>query len=307
MIFSLLMPTFFAVVAVIVPGDAAVSLKTAEQVHRYGHIDGTLYPPSLLEELCRSPASLESLKRLKFILSSGSPLEKSAGEGLSRMTKLVNLMGMTECCALPIFQQSAPDWNCFRFHPFLDYRMESHYDDMFELVLTRTDRSKECSTAFHHYPHLQEFRTKDLYVKHPTKEDLWIYCGRTDDLIILSHGQTLDPTAMEAIINGHPHVRSTIIGGEGRARPFVLVEPAIDPRSPNCDRNTLLDEIWPVVEKTNGSCSEYVRLTRPLVILSSPGKPFERLAKGSVDRRNTLREYQHEIDAAYNKLIPKEG
>lgn len=307
MAFTLLVPTFFNVVAVIAPGDAPVSVEIAEQMHRYGHVDGVVYPPSLLEAFCRSPASLESLERMKYIFSTGAPLDNSAGDRLSKVAKLVNLIGSTECNCFPIFQQSPPDWSCFRFHPFLDYRMESCHGGTFELVLTKTDRSHACTTTFHHLPHLQEFRTRDLYVKHPSKDDLWIYHGRTDDLIILSHGQTLDPMAMEAMINGHPHVRSAIIGGDGRARPFLLVEEAIDTRSPDNDRNRRLDEIWPVVEEANGLCSEYVRLIRPLVILSSPEKPFARLAKGSVDRRKTLREYQPEIDAAYNKLDPKEG
>lgn len=146
-----------------------------------------------------------------------------------------------------------------------------------------------------------------MYVKHPTREDLWIYHGRTDDLIILSHGQKLDPTTMEAMMNGHRHVRSAIIACDGRAHPFLLLEQAIDPRSPDHGRNTLLGDIWPVVEEANGLCSEYVRLTRPPVILSSAGKPFERLGKGSVDRQGILREYQNEIDAAYDKLNPTEG
>ncbi len=301
-------PDLLWVVAVMAPGDEPVSVETATQLHRYGNVEGVFYPPSLLEEFCRSPVSVKSLERLKFIFYGGSILGKSAGDVLSKTTKLVNIIGTTECSGFPGFQQSPADWSCFKFHPLLGYRMESRHGGTFELVLIQTARSKEFSTTFHHYPHLQEFRSKDLFVKHPTKEDLWIYHGRTDDLIALSHGQKLDPTSMEATITGHPHVRSAIIGGEGRARPFLLVEQAGEQRSPNHEQNTLqLDELWPVVEEANGLCSEYVRLTRPLVIFSSAEKPFERLGKGSVDRRNTLRVYQHEIDAAYDKLNAKEG
>ena len=308
MFYSLILPTFFAVVAVIAPGDGPVSVETATQLQRYGNVEGVFYPPSLLEEFCRSPVSVKSLERLEFILYGGSILAKSAGEVLSKTAKLVNLIGSTECGFYPVFQQSPANWSCFKFHPLLGYRMESRHGGTVELVLIQTDRSKEFSTTFHHYPHLQEFRSRDLYVKHPTKEDLWIYHGRTDDLIALSHGQKLDPTSMEATINGHPYVRSAIIAGEGRALPFLLVELASEPRSPTHEQNTLLlDELWPVVEEANGLCSEYVRLTRPLVIFSSGEKPFERLGKGSVDRRITLRVYQHEIDAAYDKLNAKDS
>ena len=307
MLFALLVPAFFGTVAVIGPGDAPVTVEAAEQVQQFGHVDGVMYPPSLLEDFCRSSASLKSLGSMKFIFYGGSPLEKSAGEVLSKRAKLISLLGTTECFLFPVFQQDQSDWSCLRFHPLLGYRMESRHSEMYEFVLIQTGGSKGCSATFHHYPHLKRFSTRDLFVKHPTKEDLWIYSGRTDDLIILSHGQTLDPTTMEAMISSHQHVRSTIIGGEGRVRPFLLLEAAIDAPSSDLDRNTLLDDIWPVVEQANSLSSEYVRLTRPLVILCPPEKPFQRQAKGSVDRRNTLREYQYEIDTAYKKLEPKEG
>ncbi|KAI9871439.1 MAG: hypothetical protein M1830_002912 [Pleopsidium flavum] len=185
--------------------------------------------------------------------------------------------------------------------------MEPRHGGTYELVLHQTDKPKDSSSIFHVYPHLKEYRTKDLWLKHSTNEDLWRYHGRTDDLIILSHGEDLDPIDMKAVIERHARVRSAIIAGEGRIRPFLLLEAAVDSPSSDEDREKMVEDIWPIVQKANGLCSEYVQLTRPLIIITSAEKPLKRLAKGSVDRRNSLGEYQLEIDAVYDKVKPKTG
>jgi acyl-coenzyme A synthetase/AMP-(fatty) acid ligase len=58
---------------------------------------------------------------------------------------------------------------------------------------------------------LDEFAIKDLYAKHPTKPDRWLYKGRADDLTVLSSGEKLNPLDMEACINEHPAVKASLI------------------------------------------------------------------------------------------------
>jgi hypothetical protein len=52
---------------------------------------------------------------------------------------------------------------------------------------------------------------KDLYTPHPTKPDLWVYKGRTDDMLVLSSGEKVRPLPMEAIINTHPAVKDCLM------------------------------------------------------------------------------------------------
>lgn len=304
---SLLYPAFFETIAILGPGSAPLSVDIANQVLRFGHVDGALYPPSLLEDICRSAAALETIKTLKFVIFGGSPLKKAVGDLLSKQVKLMDYIGSTEVGSYPLFQLEPTDWDYFRFHPFFEFEMEPRSGGTYELVLHHTDKSKDFSSIFHLYPHLKEYRTKDLWLKHPTKKDLWRYHGRTDDLIVLSHGEDLDPTHMEAVIQRHARVRSAIVAGEGRIRPFLLLEPVVDSSSSDEDRKEMIDDIWPIVQVANGLCSEYVKLTRPLIVITSPEKPLKRLAKGSVDRRDSLREYQLEIDAVYDGVEPKTG
>ena len=45
-----------------------------------------------------------------------------------------------------------------------------------------------------------------------------------DDLIVLSHGKKIYTSRMEWLVQEHPLVRTALIGGHGRPRPFLLVE-----------------------------------------------------------------------------------
>ncbi|KAI9871438.1 MAG: hypothetical protein M1830_002911 [Pleopsidium flavum] len=100
---SLLYPAFFRTIVVLGPGSGPVSVDIADQVHRFGHVDGALYPPSLLEDICRCPAALENMKTLKFIIFGGSPLKVETGDFLSKHTKLMNYIGSTEVGSYPLF------------------------------------------------------------------------------------------------------------------------------------------------------------------------------------------------------------
>lgn len=302
---SLLFPAIFEMITVIGPGSAPVTVDVADQVHRFGNVEGVLYPPSLLEDIIRSPAAFEALKKLKIVVFGGAPIEKSAGEILSKTINIMNFMGGTEVAFYPVLQVEPEDWNYFKFHPFFGHEMEPCGEGIYEQVIHQTTQSREASGLFQIYPELKVYRTKDLFLKHPTKEGLWSYHGRTDDLIILSHGQTLDPITMEAVIKRHPRVRSVIIAGDGRKHPLVLIEPTDDALSSKEERENLTDDIWPSIQEANKLSSDYVQLTRPLVIVAAPGKPFTRLGKGSVDRRNTVRDYEAEIAAAFDGLEPK--
>jgi hypothetical protein len=52
-----------------------------------------------------------------------------------------------------------------------------------------------------------EYRTKDLFTLYPTLSDYWICYGYTDDIIIFSNIEKLNPVTIEAIVMGHPKVK----------------------------------------------------------------------------------------------------
>ena len=151
-----------------------------------------------------------------------------------------------------------------------------------------------------HLSDLDEYPTKDLWAKHPSREGLWEFAGRMDDLVILSHGEDLFASKIERVIESDARIKTALIGGEGQKRPFLileLVEGIVSSAGPA--KPALVASIWPAIEKANELCSEYVRLSKELTILASASKPLIRTAKGTVARRDSLALYAEEIIMLY--------
>ena len=99
--------------------------------------------------------------------------------------------------------------------------------DTFELVLFADASTEKKSALNHNSPNVREWRTKDLFKRHPdaAKPNLWSYYGRIDDIIVLSTGQEFNPVPMEMVIQGHPLFGGALIVGQGKSRAALLVEP----------------------------------------------------------------------------------
>jgi len=66
-------------------------------------------------------------------------------------------------------------------------------------------------------------------------------------------------------------------------------------------RDEVLDKIWPAIEEANKIITEEARLSRDLVLIASPDKPFQRTLKGTLSRRAVLAMYEAEIDELYKR------
>ncbi len=103
------------------------------------------------------------------------------------------------------------DWNYIHFHPWGGYTFRQKSEDLFEQFQTRDSKFDLFQAFMQTFPDQDEFPIKDLYAKHPTKPDRWLYKGRADDVIVLSNGEKLNPLDMEACINDHPAVKASLI------------------------------------------------------------------------------------------------
>lgn len=285
------------------PGTRPLSADLVEEVHKQVPVDGGLYPPSILEEMCKSTRGLEVLTRLEFVMYTGAPLSRSAGDILSRHIKVHSTVGSTEVGVFPVILSSSEDWNYFHFHPYFGYEMKLHGESGgYELILHRDPALHSYQSVFHLYPQSKTYHTKDLFIPHPTKPDLWKYQGRIDDLIILSHGEDLNPVEMEKVISQDPSIRAVVIGGKGRNAPFAIVERVDQTPVDEKDRNYCVSQLWPSFIEANRKCSRYVQLQQSHIIFTSPDKPLLRTLKGSIDRRKSLMAYESEIDGLFASL-----
>ncbi|MCJ1347966.1 hypothetical protein MMC31_006196 [Peltigera leucophlebia] len=305
MLLALQMTIFLSTVMVMGPASVLppAADTVAQIIIRHGAVESSLMPPSLIEDLCADPSSLELIrKQVKYIDFAGAPLRQRVGNLLAPYLRLMPGIGSTE--ARPYWPRArnddlnpAEDWKWYSFRPSMGIFFEQRTKGgLYELVFRRQEGCERWQQIFHMYPNLDEYSTKDLWAKHPTREGLWEFAGRMDDLIILSHGEDLFASKIERVIEGDSRVKTALVGGEGRKRPFLileLIEGIVNSAEP--ENPALTANIWPAIEKANEFCSEYVRLSRELTIFASPSKPLMSTAKGTVARRDSLALYAKEI------------
>lgn len=280
-------------------GPFPPSTEIVNAVHVHGRVDqSTLAPPTIVE-IARNLEYLENISRLECISSGGGPVPKAIGDIIITKARLFQGMGSTECGIFPVQIPDDPaDWHYIHISPFLGQEYRPVSDDLYEQVIVRRPDLEPLQGAFATFPELQEYSMKDLYSKHPTKENMWMYRGRTDDIIVYSTGEKLNPLQMEGIINAHPAVNASLIFGLGRFQSSLLVEAASSPTS-DAEKEQLLDTIWPSIETANQTCPSFGRIHRNMVTFTTAEKPMLRAGKGTVQRKLSTDMYAAELNALY--------
>lgn len=120
-------------------------------------------------------------------------------------------MGVTEGSLFPVVQAEREDWYYHHFHPAGGYTFHQRTEELWEQYQTRNPKLDKFQAFMQTFPDMDEVATKDLYSKHPTKPGRWLYRGRTDDVIVLSNGEKVNPVDMEDCINSHPAVKATLV------------------------------------------------------------------------------------------------
>ncbi len=284
--------------------------------------------PSHIEAVGRSDSALETLSTLRMVCVGGAPLAPEIGAALNKRTNLVSVMGASELgLVLSLVPQNKADWEYFEWNPNYGVRMDACGDAdaagknendnnnntlFFELVIPRSGggggAGRDIHGIFHTFPHLKtEYRTKDVFSRHPTRPNLWKYEGRLDYTITLADGTKINPVPMEKVIEGHRLVSRAVVIGQRRPRAAVLVEPAEGEEAEELIRDSgssvsaFARAIWSSVEQANRLVPDQGRIGIMRVGLASAEKPFRTTPKGSTQRRKVLEEYAAEIDGIYER------
>ena len=292
---------FLNMVLVMGPNTPATGSQVLA-VLQNANVQGAVIPPLLIQAVSDQTGGVDALRKLYALYFAGAPIARHVAVQLNGHCKLVPAAGSTETGAAFISVRSGEQdqWEYYRWRDSNGVRFDRKSEQLFELVFYRRPDLERFQQIFRVYPHLNEYRSGDLWTQHPTRADLWKYAGRTDDMVIFSHGEDLHATGMEQVIQEHPKIRAALIGGDGRSRPFLLLDLLPGERDHGEQHQTrLLDEIWPFVEKANEKCSDYVKLTRDLVLFTQAGRPLPLTAKETVVRRKALELYQAEIRQLY--------
>ncbi|RWA04794.1 hypothetical protein EKO27_g10315 [Xylaria grammica] len=264
----------------------------------------TFLPPSILEDISHSEDFMLKLSRLDMVFFGGGNLAREAGDRLVKhKVPILNLINATEFGSYPIYFHRDPElWAYFKFNSEIfgaDWR-PSH-DDTYELFVVRKDKKPGLRGFFYTFPDLDEYSTKDLYKRHPKYPDFWIYHGRADNIIVFSNGEKLNPVTIEEIVQDHPGVQGALVIGSNRFQAGLLLEPVKNFEDEE-EKRRFIDSVWPLVEKANINTVAHGQISRELVAVASPNKPFLRSGKGGIQRVSTVQLYAEEIASLYANI-----
>ncbi|KAK4544963.1 hypothetical protein LTR36_003868 [Oleoguttula mirabilis] len=277
------------------PVSAELILEVLQQTKPWGGI----FAPSMLEQISSTPNGLDVLAELKYVFYGGAPLAHDSGERIKERTVVSPLIGTTEAGFIPVLLPAEKaDWEYFEWSPGSGVNMEPEDDGLYEMVIKREDRKYQ--GLFHTFPHLDAWRTNDLWERHATKPTLWLYKGRKDDVIVLSNGEKINPVAFEKALESGSLVNGALVVGQGRFQTGLLVEPDWSTLPQDQSLDDFVDRLWPMIERANAATPAHGRVWKSKIAVAKRDKPFHRAPKGSTMRRLTVGLYRREIDALYS-------
>lgn len=268
--------------------------------------------PSIVKELSESPELLNyCIKNLEMIFFCGGDLPASNGDVVSSKMSLVNQFGATEIGLMAQIQpeglKDPKDWKYTQFHPETGVELRHNSDAAHELYIVRDPRLEKHQPTFTFFPELQEYSSRDLFVRHSSKDkaDFWKWHARADDIIVFLNGEKTNPIQMEQlIVSSNPEVTGALVAGAQRFEAALLVERVVgddvDGKEPSpSERAAFIEKIWATVEKANEVCPAHARITKSQILFTKPQKPMMRAGKGTIQRAATLELYAQELDALY--------
>ncbi|KAI0822423.1 acetyl-CoA synthetase-like protein [Trametes gibbosa] len=265
--------------------------------------------PSLVEEWGRDPAKVEVLKKMSGLFFGGAPLKREVGDALAAQgVNLFTAYGLTETGIVSHFVRPNPgmDWEYYRPRPDLKTKYRPHGDNKYELVVLSPPEAQ--LPAVNTQINGQEaYATNDLVEPHPTKPNLWRVYGRADEQIMLSNGEkaSTNPLPIEAVVDGDPHIKCSVMFGRGKFQNGILVQPSEEFQFDPSDVKALEEfrnAIWPSVERANANAPQHSRVFKEMILVTSPSKPLQLNTKGYPRRSTVLSDYNQEIEDLYQQI-----
>lgn len=264
--------------------------------------------PSIVQELSQSPKLLDfCANNLEMIMYCGGDLPQSIGNVIASKIRLVNQYGASELGMIALVQSKAhraiEDWKYVQFHPDTGAELRSVTNDIHELYIVRDPKKEQQQPTFTFFPDLQEYPTRDLFVRHPSKdkEDLWRWHARADDIIVFLNGEKTNPISMEQyIVSRSPEVAAVLVAGARRFQAALLIEPLTDGKelSP-IERAAFIERIWPTIDEANKDSPSHAQIAKSHILFTHPQKPMLRAGKGTIQRAGSLHLYAQELDSLY--------
>lgn len=241
---------------------------------------------------------LELLKKFKVVMFGGSACPDDLGDMLvDAGVNLVAHYGATEVGQLMTSQREPGDkeWNWLRPPPaLLPYMRWTPHGDGYELVIADGWKSKVVSN--------QEdgsYATRDLFVRHPEKDDRFKYVGRLDDWIILVNGEKLNPVQFEHTVLADEHVAEAVVFGVGQVTAGLIIVPVKGYDS--LSEDAFLQLVQPSIDAANAQAEAHAKIDREhtRVLRSDAADDCPKTDKGTVIRAAFYKKFEALITSVY--------
>ncbi|KAL7625378.1 hypothetical protein AAE478_004595 [Parahypoxylon ruwenzoriense] len=270
--------------------------------------DVAVLVPSIVAELAQSPELLDYVAHhLEMIMYIGGDLPQTIGDRVAARVRLRCYWGASEM-GLP--QQLLPpglgptDWRYVCFHPRAGAVFEEVTDGIYELMIRRDETLSDTQPTFsiRGLDQLEkEYRTRDLFERHPTVHDAWCWRARADDIIVFLNGEKTNPISMEHhVVARNPELASALVIGSQRFQAALLIEPALGTgKMTTAEQAALIERVWPSIEEANSISPAHARVEKSLILVADADRPLIRAGKGTIQRAASLAQYTAEIDRLY--------
>jgi acyl-CoA synthetase (AMP-forming)/AMP-acid ligase II/UDP-glucose 4-epimerase len=258
--------------------------------------------PYVLKLLGESKEGIEALARINLVMYGGSACPDDLGDMLVKNgVNLVANYGATETGRLSTSVRPVGDhaWNYLRLLPQVkEYvLMDEIAPGIFECVALDGLNSK--NTINSDKPP-RSFRTRDLFVRHPTNPDFWRFVSRLDDRLTLTNGEKVLPIPIEGRIRQEGLVKEAVVFGDGKSLPGILIVKA-DSASELSDIG-FLEQIWPAVEDANSRAESFSRIPKELVVVLPADASYAKTDKGTFIRAQVYLRFKDLIETAYARF-----
>ncbi|KAM0544004.1 hypothetical protein ACHAPJ_012029 [Fusarium lateritium] len=129
-------------------GPFPPSSAVIDSVHVHGKVQQSCIAPMMLADLVKNPTYLENLGRLDQVTYGGGPLPTAIGDAVSARTKLLNVMGATECGPLPCQLCEPEDWAYLSYSPILGDEFRLVADGLYEHFIVRDPKLSRYQAIF---------------------------------------------------------------------------------------------------------------------------------------------------------------
>ncbi|KAJ7150155.1 hypothetical protein C8R43DRAFT_1128198 [Mycena crocata] len=269
--------------------------------------DHVMSIPNIIEIWSKDAAVLKVLQSLKSLIYAGAPLNKRVGDFLATS-------GVHLCSGYGAMETGGPvtsvlvshgkDWDYFSLRDGIEtvrvpeddgsgrYTLVYFASPVFTPCYTTTEIGGRAGCALN-----------DVLEQHPENPRLHRVYGRKDDIIVFSTAAKMMPGPVEARLKDNLLVDSAVIFGRGQTHPGVIIQLKTEFHDDLLDahnRAKILDALWVSVDEANSTSPNGFQISRDMVVLADPEKPFALTGKLEPRKAVVFEQYRQEIEAVYH-------